>query len=133
MPKLFVSKEWDRGLEHSRILPLLYIPHFCHNIPIKTCVKQLLVFFHGGFLCLGNPIPIDIELIAIITCLPFIGMDPTPLLRMYQEVSISTQMKKKYDIVRENIVYMISSINYYTIHLVAKVFSSNLMQKIHRT
>ena len=77
--------------------------HFGRSIPIKTCVKQLLVFFHGGFLWIGNPIPVDLELIALITGLPFAGMDPMPLLRKDQEASIVVQMKEKYDVVRENI------------------------------
>ena len=82
--------EWDRGLYQYGILSLLYMPHFGCSIPIKTCVKRLLVFFHGGFLWLGNTISMDVELIVVIIGLPFIGMDPTPLLRMYQEVSIAT-------------------------------------------
>ena len=70
-PKQFVPMEWDRGLDQSSILSLLYMLHFGTNIAINTCVKNLLVLFHGGFLCLGNPISVDVELIAVITGLPF--------------------------------------------------------------
>ena len=49
---------------------------------------------------MGKPINVDIELITIITCLPFIGMDPTPLLKKDQEETTTARMKEKYDIVR---------------------------------
>ena len=72
--------EWARGLDQSGILSLLYMPHFGRTISINTYVKKLLVLFHGGFLWLGKPISIDVELITVIIGLPFVGMDPTPLL-----------------------------------------------------
>ena len=50
-------------------------------------------------------------------------MDPTPLVRKDQEESITTRMKEKYDVIRENIGYFISSINYYTIRFAAKVLA----------
>ena len=36
----------------------------------------------------GNPIPVDVEVIAIITSLPFIGMDPVLLIKRDQEATI---------------------------------------------
>ena len=90
-------------MDQSGIQSLLYIPHFDHSIPINTSVKQLLVFFHDGFLWLGKPIPIDVELIAVIKGLPFVGMDLTPLLKKDQEATIAASMKEKYGIVKDNI------------------------------
>ena len=55
--------------------------HFGRSISINTYVKKLLVFFHSGFLWLGIPIFVDVELIAAVIGLPFAEMDPTPLLR----------------------------------------------------
>ena len=52
---------------------------------------------------MGNPIPIDVELIAVIKGLPFVGMDPTPLLKKDQEATIAASMKEKYGIVKDNI------------------------------
>ena len=78
------------------------MPHFGRSIPINTRVKKLLVFFHDGSPWIGNLILVDVELIALITCPPFTGIDPTPLLRTDQEASITAQMKEKYDVVREN-------------------------------
>ena len=69
------------------------MPHFGHGMPINTCVKKIFVFFHGGFLWLGNPISIDVKLVVVITSLPFAGMDPKTILRKDQEVSIAAQMK----------------------------------------
>ena len=66
-PIRFVIKEWARGLEHFGILSLLYMPHFGCSIALNTCVKKLLVIFHGGFLWLGKPILVDVKLIALIT------------------------------------------------------------------
>ena len=123
-PKWFVAKEWARGLEQYGILSLLYMPHFVHNIPINTYFKKLLVFFHGGFLWLGKPIPIDVELIAIITCLPFTWMDPTPLLKKDQEVATAARMKEKYDVVRNKRGFLFDSINNYTVLFASKVLAS---------
>ena len=70
------------------------MPHFGHSILINTRVKKLLVVFHGGFMWLGNPILVDVELIAVITGLPFAGMDPTPLLRKDKKAMIAALMKQ---------------------------------------
>ena len=67
---------------------MLYVPHFGYNTPINNYVKQLLVFFHDGVLRMGTPIPVDIELIAIIRGLPFTRKNPTPLLKKDQEATI---------------------------------------------
>ena len=81
VPQWFVAKEWAKELEQSSILPLLYMPHFGRSTQINTCVKQLLLFFHGGVLWLGKPILVDVQLVATITRLPSARMDPSSLLK----------------------------------------------------
>ena len=105
--------------------------HFGQSTAINTCVKKLLIFFHGGVLWLGNPIPIDIQLISTITCLPSIGTNPSPILKKDQEVAIATQIKKKYDVVRRKRGFFIKSINNATVRFDTKVLVSNLLHKMH--
>ena len=109
-PNKFVAKEQAKGLEQSRILSLLYMPHFGCNVPINTSFQQLLVFFHGGFLWLGNLIHVDVELIASIIGLPFATMDPTPLLKNDKKVVIAMGMKEKYDVVRNTRGFVLSNL-----------------------
>ena len=78
------------------------MPHFGRSAEINNYVKKLLVFFHGGYLWPDNPISMDIELIATITGLPVVGMNPTPFLRKYHETVIYARMKEKYDVNRDN-------------------------------
>ena len=54
-------------------------------------------------------------------------MDPTPLLKKDQEATIATQMKEKYDVVRNKRGFFINSINNYTVCFVEKVLSSKLL------
>ena len=108
------------------------MPHFACNIPINTCVKQLLVFFHGVFMWLGKVIFIDVELIKIIAGLPFVGMDPTPLLKKDKKAAIVAQMKEKYDAVRNKRGFLIDSINDCTIPFGTKVLESKLLHKMHQ-
>jgi hypothetical protein len=61
------------GLENTRILNLLEIPHFGHGKDVNKCVKKLLEVFHGGFLWLYEPVSIDVELIVFIMGLPSYG------------------------------------------------------------
>jgi hypothetical protein len=68
--------QWENGLEKMGILGLLDLPHFGRGQSAKTCIKQLLTVTNGGELLLDNLIPIIVELIAKITCLPIQGMDP---------------------------------------------------------
>jgi hypothetical protein len=57
-------------LVNTGILNLLEIPHFGRGNDFKNYVKQLLVVLHGGFLWMGRPMPIDVELIYFIIGLP---------------------------------------------------------------
>ena len=75
----------------------------------------------------------DVELIAVITGLPFVGIDPTRFLRKDQENVIETRMKEKYDVTRDNKGFLISSISDHTVRFVAKVLDSKLLHKIRPT
>ena len=51
-PLYMVPLERVRGLDKVGLLSLMYMPHFGCTTKFNTCVKQLLVCFHGVFLCL---------------------------------------------------------------------------------
>jgi hypothetical protein len=52
------------GLEKTRILGLLDLPHFGRGQHATACIKQLLAVTHGGDIWLDKLISIDVELIA---------------------------------------------------------------------
>jgi hypothetical protein len=68
--------QWENGLQKTRILGLLDLPHFGRGQHATTCVKQLLAVTHGGDIWLVKLVSIDVELIASIIGLPSRGMDP---------------------------------------------------------
>ena len=69
----------------------------------------------------------DVKFIAAITGLKTVGMDPTPLLKKDQEVSIAKRMKKKYGIQRSKRGFLIHTINNPIVRFVGKVLASNLL------
>jgi hypothetical protein len=93
--------QWAVGLDRTRILGLLKLPHFGRGQYATTCVKQLLAVMHGGDIWLDKPIPITVELIAQITGLPIRGMDPALILDdKSKEKALAEEMKKKYGTAR---------------------------------
>ena len=88
------------------------------------------MIFHEGFLWLGIPILVDFMFITAITFLPVAGMDPTPLLKKDQEVTIARLVKKKYGIQRSKIGFLICTINNAIVSFVDKVLVSKLLRKI---
>ena len=74
------TKKWVEGLATAGITNMLFMPHFGHSIHVTTYVKQLLVYFHEGYLWLYQPFSVNDELIARITGLPTEGKDPLPYL-----------------------------------------------------
>jgi hypothetical protein len=40
--------QWETRMEKTRILGMVYLPHFGKGQYTTACVKQLLVFMHGG-------------------------------------------------------------------------------------
>ena len=80
---------------------------------------------------LDNCISVDVDLIIVITGFPKEGVDPTMFFtRKEQDVCLVAWMKEKYDIVKYTRGFYISSINDQGVRLVAKVFSSKILQNI---
>ena len=50
----------------------------------------------------------DFKLIVMITGLPLEGMDPMPFLQKYQDTVMRTRVKEKYDLTRDNSLFLIS-------------------------
>jgi hypothetical protein len=55
--------QWATGLDRTRILGLLKIPHFGKGQYATSCVKQMLSVMHGGDIWLDKHIHIMVELI----------------------------------------------------------------------
>jgi hypothetical protein len=93
--------QWATGMDKTRILGLLNLPHFGRGQYATTCVKQLLAITHGGDIWMDKPVPITVDLIAQITGLPTWGMDPTLILDdKSKEKVLVEEMKKKYGTTR---------------------------------
>ena len=73
----------------------------------------------------------DVELIATITGLPVVRMDPTPLLKKDQEEAIAKQMKKIFGVQRSKRGFFIRTINNHIVTFVFKVLASKLLRKMH--
>jgi hypothetical protein len=56
--------QWAVGLDSTRILGLLKIPHFGRGQYTTTCIKKLLAVRHGGDIWLDKPVPVTFELIT---------------------------------------------------------------------
>jgi len=88
---------WAMGLEKTRILGLLDLPHFGRGQYTRKSVKQLLAVTHDGDIWLGKLISIDVEFIANITGFPSRGMDLAQFLDdKTKEKCLAKEMKKKY-------------------------------------
>jgi hypothetical protein len=74
-PKI-VPQPWTMEIARSTILNLMKIPHFDRHQEVNTCVKLLLLCFHGGYLWLDRHITVDPTLIHQITGLSMQGPDP---------------------------------------------------------
>ena len=93
-------------------MKLLDIPHFRCGKNIKKCLKQILVRVHIGILWMDSPMPINIDLIAVITGLPTDGEKTKQYLEDKTKAkAISDEIKEKYGIERVNIGIKINDIN----------------------
>ena len=126
-PNCFAPMEWGKGLDQSGLLSLLFMPHFGRSIEVNTYVKQLLVEFHGGYMWLDKAYSVDVNLILEITGLPQVGVDPMSFLKKDKDPSMIVRDKDKYDVVRANIGFLISSINDHTIHFIMKILSCKML------
>ena len=109
----------------------MHMLHFGCTTEVNTCIKQLLVSFHGGFLWLDRNISTNIKLIASIKGLPLAGVDPTPFFTgKDQDIVLTNKMKEKYDLAHDTIGFSIASTNDIDVRVVAKFFSSKLLWKM---
>ena len=109
----------------------MYILHFVRIIEVNACFKQLLVSCHDGFLWIDQKVPMYIELIAVITRLPLVGLDPTPFFsRKEKYIALKNKLKEKYDLTRDTTCFFISSIYDHTIWFSTKVLARKLVQKV---
>ena len=72
----------------------------------------------------------NVELIVSTTGLPAEGMDLAPLLKEDQEVAITKQMKKKYNVQRSKKGFLIHSIIKPTAFFSSNVLESKLLRKM---
>jgi hypothetical protein len=122
--------QWATGLDRTRILVLLKIPHFSRGQYASTCVKQLLEVTHGGDVWLDKPIPITVKHIVQITGLPTQGMDPTLILDdKSKEKTFAEKMKKKYGTDKGTRGIIIKWINNVVTKLDAKILACKLLRK----
>ena len=88
--------KWIHGVENSRLLNLLWVPHYHRTTINTTCVQKLLTLLHDGYLWLEEPIPITTEIIHRISRLPCAGRDPVEIVGTSGDLTIAEAMKKKY-------------------------------------
>lgn len=106
------TMEWIHGVENSRLLNLLWVPHYHRTIINMTCVHQLLTLVHDGCLWLGGPIPITHMLIHRIAHLLHEGLNPAKEFdRKAREKDLADKMKKEFALVKNPCRYSIMSIN----------------------
>ena len=121
-PIQLVRMEWARGLENSGILSPMHMPHFGRMAEVDTCVKQLLVYFHGGCLWLDRRISVVVDLIIAIVGLPTAQVDPTSFfVRTEKDPGLADQMKEKYNLSTDKRGFFISSINDTIVQFIAKL------------
>ena len=75
-PMVHTPQKWVMGLQRSRILGLIHMPHFGRLVEANACDKKLLACFYGGYLWLDQLVPVIVELISQVTGFPMQGPDP---------------------------------------------------------
>jgi len=68
--------QWFIGIYNSGMMNLLDIQHFGHGKNVGLCIKQLLAKVHRDILWMDRSVPIDVDIIAKITCFPTSGVNP---------------------------------------------------------
>jgi hypothetical protein len=71
-----IPQSWTHNLMQSTLLNVMKIPHFGRQQEVKACIKMLLYYYHGGYLCFNHRITVDPTLINRITGLSMQGPDP---------------------------------------------------------
>ena len=131
VPMCLVLMECAKGLDKAGLLSLNYMPHFGHSTKVIACVKKILVSFNSVFLWLNHKVSMDFKLIAMITRLPLLGLDPTPFfIKKEQDTTLKNKLKEKYDLTRDTRGFFIASINDHTVWFATKVLASKLVEKM---
>ena len=123
----FVPMEWEKRLDQYGLLSLLFMPHFDGSTEANAFVQHFLVVFHGRYMWLDKAYLVDVDLISLITSLPRVGIDPTPYLRKEKDIVMITRVKDKYELVRANKGFLISSINNTIVRFTAKILSCKML------
>ena len=89
-------KEWLRKVEKAELLYLLSIPHFLQPPITILVIRQLLCLVHDGYLWIGKPVPIVVELIHKVSQLPYDGRGPREIVNKSGDVMMIETLEKKY-------------------------------------
>jgi hypothetical protein len=82
----------------STILNVMKLPYFNRHQEVNTCVKLLLLFYHGGYLWLDRRMTVDLTLIHMITGLSMQGPDPQKFYPgKVADHTLAQQIKDTYD------------------------------------
>lgn len=125
-------EEWVRGVEHSRLLNLLWVSHYHRTSIKKFYVHQLLTLVHNGCIWLGGPILIIDILIHKIMHLRYKGTNPTKEFGgKTRENDLAERMKRYYGLMKKSRGYSIMSITNLTVQLATQILAGKLMMKCH--
>ena len=125
-----ILQPWAHGLDKAGLLGIINMPHFGRLNAANMCVKQLLVCFHGGTLCLDIAIVITVDLISEITGFPKDGVDPSQYFRgIDNDKWFATQLKERYDLQRDSRAYHIDGINERVVCIGTYILSSKFFRK----
>lgn len=103
--------EWIHRVNQSRLLNLLWVPHYHHSNINLICIKKLLTLVHDGCLWLSMPIPITVLLIHWIMLFSHSGLNLAKQFRgKTNECNLVEKMMKKFDLVKKSCEYSITSI-----------------------
>jgi len=118
---------WIHRVENSRLLNLLWVPHYHHTNINTTYVQQLLTLVHNVCLWFVVPIPVTDILIHKITHLPHEGLNPAKEFREKAgERDLAEKMKNKFELVKKSRGYSITSINYLMVNIATQILAERL-------
>ena len=95
-------------------------------------VHVLLSCVHGGYLCLGNKVDLNIDLIHHITGLSKTGKDPkTHITGKTKDSKLPPALVTKCKLQRGGRAYDIASLTDYTLRFTASLLAGRLLTKVH--
>ena len=69
------------GVALSGLLGITHMPHFGCGEEVNAFVKNMLVYFHRGYIWLDIKVPFMIKLISQIIRFPMVGVNPLQYFR----------------------------------------------------